>query len=122
MGFFSPDQPKTPHKSPESPKEAPKPPGFFGPGGSLTHSELIGKLRSVSPEIPGSSKCMTQEERVKIAEKFGYGKYGPDASPDDVRGVIQELKEEKNKAKTYEEKEGINRTIRWMEKQLLGGL
>ena len=84
MGFFSSDQPKTSHKVPESPKEAPKPPSFFGPRGSLPRSEFREKLRNAPYEIPGSSEWMTYEEREALEKKFGYEKYLSDISPDDV--------------------------------------
>lgn len=108
-------RPRVPRKAPEPPKEKPKP-DFFGPKGSISRSEFREKLRKAAPEIPLSSRWMTRERREALEKKFSYGKYGPDISRDDIKGLIKELQQAKTEAKTYNEREEIDRTIRWLKK------
>ena len=112
-------KPSVLHKSPVTPPPEKKlsKPDFFGSSGSLTRGEFREKLRKAAPGIPDSSKWMTRDKRVAIEKKIGYGKYGSDISRKDVRGAIGDFQQEKGKVKTDEERQEIDRTIRWLKKE-----
>ncbi|GAG66934.1 unnamed protein product [marine sediment metagenome] len=76
----------------------------------------MGKFTRASSAIPGTSAEMGTKEKEELAKRFTYGKHGPDIGPDDARSVVDKLKEDKYKAKTYEERLKIDRAIRWLKK------
>lgn len=111
-------RPRVPHKAPSPPPPEKKlnKPDFFGPRGSVPSSELIGRLRNAPSRIPGTSREMSTKEKENLAKRFTYGKHGPDIGRDDARGVIEELKKERDKEKTYDKRLKIDQTIRWFKK------
>lgn len=106
---------RVPRKAPESPRESPKV-DFFGKGGSLAPPELMRKFRGASSAIPGTTRLMTTKEKENLAKRFSYGKHGTGYGRDDARKIIEELKAEKGKAKTYEEKLKIDQGARWFKR------
>lgn len=111
-------KPRVPRKAPPSPPPEKKlsKPGFFGSSGSVPLSGLVGKFTRASSAIPGTSAEMGTKEKEELAKRFTYGKHGPDIGPDDARSVVDKLKEDRYKTKTYEERQKIDRAIRWLKK------
>lgn len=99
----------------KNPKETPKE-SFFGKRGYLSREELRERLRKASPQIPGSAKWYTREQRTKM-EKEDFGKeYGTYITRQEYQKRLQELKREKFKVKTDQEKMDIDRKIRYLKK------
>lgn len=102
-------------KNPEAAKEPPQE-DFFGEEGHLSRSELREKLRKASPEIPGSSKQFTKEQRIALEKEIFGKEYGDYITREEYQRRLRELEQEKYKAKKTEEKITIDRKIRYLKK------
>ncbi len=81
-----------------------------------TRSQLRQSLRKASPNIPGSSRMFSREERVKLEKQVFGKKYGQFIDKGEVRRKLLELRHEEFLAKTSVEKTKISRQKRYLEK------
>ena len=82
----------------------------------LTRNQFRERLRNSSPNIPGSNKVFSREERVKIEREVFGKKYGQIIDKGEFKRKLRELRQEKFKAKTGVEKINIDRKMRYLEK------
>ncbi|MBZ9572337.1 hypothetical protein KJA15_03335 [Patescibacteria group bacterium] len=89
---------------------------FFGKRGYLSRRKFRERLRRASPFIPGSGgKLFRKKERVAM-EKEIFRKYGHYIEKKEYKKALKDLKEAKQKTKTFNEKLKIDRKIRFLKK------
>ena len=89
---------------------------LFDKKAHLTRSQFRERLRKASPNIPGSSKMFSQQERAKLEKEVFGEKYGQMIDKGEFKKKLLELRHEKFIAKTGAERTNIDRKIRYLEK------
>ncbi len=119
MSFFDlfKGTPKTPAKTPETPKVEPKKkdPGFFGKRGALSRKELRWKLRQDRGKVPGGGFFSRRERERMEKDVFGK-KYGSFINEREYKHAMKNLRKEKFRAPTGREKTEIDRKMRFLKK------
>ncbi|MCK4454135.1 hypothetical protein KAU51_02200 [Candidatus Parcubacteria bacterium] len=82
----------------------------------LTRSQFRERLRKSSPNIPGSSRMFSRQERAKLEKEVFGRKYGQMIDKVEFKRKLRELRHKKFIAKTGTEKTNIDRKIRYLEK------
>lgn len=113
MGFFSSGKSSS---TPSGDQKASSSPGFFGDKKEISRREFREKMAKTSGRIPGAGGASyTKRERVEYEKKLPWGKYGANISKKELgMGRIKELQKEKYLAKTWDEKNKIDREIRYL--------
>ena len=82
----------------------------------LTRSQFRERLRKASPNVPGSSRMFSQQERANLEKEVFGKKYGQIIDKGEFKQKLLELRHKKFIAKTGDKKTQIDRKIRYLEK------
>ncbi len=94
--------------------------GLFDEKKSYSRPGLKDTLGRTSRPIPGTGgKRFSQGQREGLVKGFS-SKYGSEISKQDYRGAISDLKREKNRAETRQEKRQIEEKVQFLKK--IGGV
>jgi len=96
----------------------PKPKSLFEEKEAISRPEFREILRKAPSQIPGAGGRMySWQERVNMEkELFPYERFSSHISEIEVKRRLRELRSERHKAETGEERLNIDRKIRFLEK------
>lgn len=114
MGLFGSSKPSSTPSGNQ--KGAPSSSGFFGGKTELSRREFREQMAKTSGRIPGASgTAYSKKERIEYEKKLPWGKYGSNISKKEL-GInrIKELQKQKYVTKSWDEKNKIDREIRYL--------
>lgn len=92
----------------------------FGGKEHLPMSEALWKLKQASPYIPDSGGAMYSQQEREAMTKDWQNKYGSYLEKKDIPRIFKDLNAAKNQAPTGEERQRIDRQIRYFKREIMG--